>query len=105
MSNEQVFDLTARSVRELNQALHDLNGATTGPQFKVLNAQGDHALAVGIDAPLDAWNGTLARLAPSAFDLVAADTAPALRFRYSPAAIPPWMKALWRDPESTGTGR
>lgn len=53
MSNEQVFDLTARSVRELNQALHDLNGATTGPQFKVLNAQGNHALAVGIDAPLD----------------------------------------------------
>jgi hypothetical protein len=74
----------------------------------IYRAAGSHANGfspVGIDAPLDAWNGTLARLAPSAFDLVAADTAPALRFRYSPAAIPPWMKALWRDPESTGTGR
>ena len=32
-------------------------------------------------------------------------TAPALRFRYDPAATPPWMKALWSEPEATGTGR
>lgn len=53
MDSEQVFDLTQHSVRELNQALHCLNGAPTGPKFRVLNAQGDHALAVGIDAPID----------------------------------------------------
>ena len=35
---------------------------------------------------------------------IAADTAPALRFRYDPAAVPPWRKALWRDPEAVGTG-
>jgi len=52
MSQEQVFDLTTHTVRDLNQALHGLNGATSGPDFKVLNAQGDHALAVGIDAPV-----------------------------------------------------
>jgi glutamate synthase domain-containing protein 3 len=53
MSNEQVFDLTRHTVRELNQALHDLNGASSGPRFRILNAQGDHALAVGIDAPIE----------------------------------------------------
>lgn len=52
MSTEQVFDLTTHTVRELNQALHDLNGAAAGPDFKVMNAQGDHAVAVGIDAPI-----------------------------------------------------
>ncbi|MGI9116993.1 MAG: hypothetical protein ACR2JV_05095 [Gaiellales bacterium] len=79
-----------------------------GPHPVVYRAAGSHAngfTPTDIDAPLDTWNGTLARLAPSAFQLIAADTAPALRFRYDRAALPPWMKALWRDPEATGTGR
>lgn len=53
MNTERIFDLTQHSVRELNQALHDLHGASSGPKFKIVNAQGDHALAVGIDAPVD----------------------------------------------------
>ncbi len=49
MTAERVFDLTTHTVRELNQALHDVTGATP-VRFKVVNAMGDHALAVGIDA-------------------------------------------------------
>ncbi|MSQ67795.1 MAG: hypothetical protein EXR83_06325 [Gammaproteobacteria bacterium] len=52
MSTEQIFDLGQCTVRELNQALHDFNGHRAGPHFRVRNAQGDHALAVGIAAPL-----------------------------------------------------
>ncbi len=52
MSAERVFDLKTQGVRELNQALHDVAGSAGG-RFKVVNAMGDHALAVGIDAPLD----------------------------------------------------
>ena len=74
----------------------------------IYRAAGSHAngfVREGIDMPLDRWNGDLARVPWSAFTLVAADTAPALRFRYDPAATPPWMKALWTHPEVTGTGR
>jgi hypothetical protein len=74
----------------------------------IYRAAGSHANGFareGIDMPLDRWNGDLARLPWNAFTLVAADTAPALRFRYDPAATPPWMKALWTHPEVTGTGR
>lgn len=74
----------------------------------IYRAAGSHANGFareGIDMPLDRWNGDLARLPWNAFTLVAADTAPALRFRYDPAATPPWMKALWTHPEATGTGR
>lgn len=53
MSSERIYDLGSASVRELNQALHELRGASAGPRFRVLNAQGEHALAVGIDAPID----------------------------------------------------
>jgi len=52
MSTDKIFDLAHSTVRELNQALHDLNGHQTGPRFEVRNAQGEHALAVGIAAPL-----------------------------------------------------
>ena len=52
MNPDMSFDLASHTVRELNQALHDLSG---GParRIRVVNAQGDHALAVGIDAPLE----------------------------------------------------
>ena len=75
------------------------------PHPVIYRAAGSHANGFtpnGIDVPLDTWNGTLATL--TEFQLIAADTAPALRFRYDPAAVPPWRKALWRNPEATGTG-
>lgn len=50
-STVRVVDLKHATVRELNQALHELaeNGPST--QWRVLHARGDHALAVGINAP------------------------------------------------------
>jgi hypothetical protein len=67
-------------------------------------ASGSHAngfVAADIDLAGDRWNGTLGDVIPS---LVAADTARALRRRFDPAAAPPWMKRLWRDPNAAGTG-
>ena len=46
------FDLEQQSVRELNQALHDAHDSTEA--FTVLNPRGEHALACGIDAQLQA---------------------------------------------------
>ena len=43
------FDLAVQSVREVNQALHDARAGS----FEILNAGGKHALACGIDAPLE----------------------------------------------------
>lgn len=50
---ERLIDLKAVSIREFNQALHDLdpNGPVT--RWRVINAIGDHALAVGINAPAE----------------------------------------------------
>jgi glutamate synthase domain-containing protein 3 len=42
------FDLTKTSVRELNAELH----APTAQAYEVLNPQGAHALAVGVDRPI-----------------------------------------------------
>ncbi len=73
----------------------------------VYRAAGSHANGferLGIDAPLDVWNGDLGRIDSAAFQLIAGDTAPALRFRYDPGAVPPWRKALWSNPEVTNTG-
>ncbi len=46
----RVFDLKHTTIRDLNQALHDL--PEDGPQtfWQILNATGDHAMAVGINA-------------------------------------------------------
>jgi methylamine---glutamate N-methyltransferase subunit B len=45
-------DLTQTSVRDLNQALHDLPNDASGA-WEITNAKGQHALAVGLDAPID----------------------------------------------------
>jgi glutamate synthase domain-containing protein 3 len=45
-------DLAKRSVRELNQALHDQHDEMTVQQWEVLNPKGHHNLAVGIDQNL-----------------------------------------------------
>ena len=44
----KTFDLEKQSVRELNQALHDISGS--GEAFTVANPRGEHALACGIDS-------------------------------------------------------
>ena len=44
----KTFDLDKPSVRELNQALHDISGS--GEAFTVTNPRGEHALACGIDS-------------------------------------------------------
>ncbi|MEI7439040.1 MAG: hypothetical protein WCK20_05160, partial [Thermoleophilia bacterium] len=73
----------------------------------IYRAAGSHANGfdrLGIDAPLDRWNGDLGRLTFAELHLIAGDTAPSLRLRYAPAAVPPWRKQLWTNPESTSTG-
>ncbi|MBI2803019.1 MAG: hypothetical protein HYX63_22590 [Gammaproteobacteria bacterium] len=46
-----VFDLTQHTVRELNQALHNLPEQGPPTAWKVLNPAGEHTVAVGINAP------------------------------------------------------
>ena len=73
----------------------------------IYRAAGSHANGfgrLGIDAPLDRWNGDLGRLPVAELHLIPGDTAPSLRLRYDPAAVPPWRKQLWTNPESTSTG-
>jgi glutamate synthase domain-containing protein 3 len=50
----KVFDLTAHGLRALNQALHDFKANPTNQTvWEVVNTKGAHAIAVGVDAPLD----------------------------------------------------
>jgi methylamine---glutamate N-methyltransferase subunit B len=49
----QTFDLAARGLRELNATLHALNGATNETAWEIINTKGSHAIAVGVDAPID----------------------------------------------------
>ena len=46
------FDLAESPLRELNAALHDV-GEDSPCHWRVLNPRGAHALAVGIDAPVE----------------------------------------------------
>ena len=48
----ETVDLTTGSVRDLNSALHTLTPDTNRTLWRVLNPRGQHALAVGIDAPV-----------------------------------------------------
>lgn len=47
-----VVDLAQSPVRELNAALHDLTSDTNETHWKVVNPAGQHAVAVGLDAPV-----------------------------------------------------
>lgn len=47
-----VLDLAALGLRHVNQALHE-GAAVAGDTWEIANPQGAHALAVGINAPLD----------------------------------------------------
>jgi glutamate synthase domain-containing protein 3 len=47
------FDLAAASVRDLNQRLHDLPVDTNERAWRVLNPKGAHALAAGLERPIE----------------------------------------------------
>lgn len=50
----EVVDLATCSLRELNQRLHDVAGEHPEPQrWRVVNPNGAHAVACGLDAPVE----------------------------------------------------
>ncbi|MFB9983601.1 protein GlxC [Mesorhizobium kowhaii] len=48
----RVFDLDQMSLRELNQALHNLTPGSNETAWEVLNPKGNHSVAVGVDQPI-----------------------------------------------------
>ena len=46
------FDLANATVRQLNQALHDLKSGTGETHWKILNCRGLHSVAVGLNVPI-----------------------------------------------------
>jgi methylamine---glutamate N-methyltransferase subunit B len=54
VTDVEVVDLAATSLRELNQRLHDVAGDDPEPRrWRVLNPNGAHAVACGLDAPVE----------------------------------------------------
>lgn len=49
----QSFDLGKEGLRALNSALHALKGQTNMTAWEVVNPKGAHAIAAGVDAPVD----------------------------------------------------
>ena len=49
----QYYDLGAQGLRALNAALHALRGQTNMTEWEVINPKGAHAIAAGVDAPVD----------------------------------------------------
>jgi glutamate synthase domain-containing protein 3 len=49
----RTVDLAGTSVRELNATLHGLAPDTDETRWRILNPRGGHAIAVGLDAPVD----------------------------------------------------
>ena len=47
------FDLEAHGLRALNSALHALKGQTNETQWDIVNPRGSHAIAAGVDAPVE----------------------------------------------------
>ena len=48
----RVFDLDQMSLRELNQALHNLTPGSNETAWEVLHPKGSHSVAVGVDQPV-----------------------------------------------------
>jgi glutamate synthase domain-containing protein 3 len=46
------IDLATTPLRDLNQGLHTLKDGTNETEWEVLNPRGQHAVAVGVDAPV-----------------------------------------------------
>jgi methylamine---glutamate N-methyltransferase subunit B len=54
VSAAEVVDLAVTPLRELNQRLHDIAATHEGPrQWRVVNPNGAHAIACGLDAEVD----------------------------------------------------
>ena len=49
----QSFDLSALGLRALNSTLHALKGQTNQTAWEIINPRGAHAIAAGVDAPVD----------------------------------------------------
>ena len=49
----QTYDLAAQGLRGLNAGLHALRGQTNMTEWEVINPKGAHAIAAGVDAPID----------------------------------------------------
>ena len=49
----QTFDLESQGLRALNSSLHALKGQTNQTAWEIINPKGSHAIAVGVDAPVD----------------------------------------------------
>jgi len=49
----QSFDLGKEGLRALNSALHGLKGQTNMTDWEIVNPKGAHAIAAGVDAPVD----------------------------------------------------
>lgn len=49
----QTFDLEKEGLRALNSSLHALRGMTNMTAWEVINPKGAHAIAAGVDAPVD----------------------------------------------------
>jgi glutamate synthase domain-containing protein 3 len=49
----QTYDLEANGLRDLNAALHAQTAETNQTRWDVVNPRGGHAIAVGIDAPIE----------------------------------------------------
>lgn len=52
VSPDITFDLAQAPLRELNSALHKATGESNARRWRVLNPNGRHALAAGVNAPL-----------------------------------------------------
>jgi methylamine---glutamate N-methyltransferase subunit B len=49
----QTYDLGALGLRGLNSALHALKGQTNMTAWEIINPKGSHAIAAGVDAPIE----------------------------------------------------
>ncbi|MEY8828192.1 protein GlxC [Sedimentitalea sp. XS_ASV28] len=49
----QTYDLQANSLRELNATLHAQAADTNQTAWEIVNPRGSHAIAVGLDAPIE----------------------------------------------------
>jgi glutamate synthase domain-containing protein 3 len=49
----QIFDLEARGLRDLNSTLHAEKDSSNQTAWEIVNPKGSHAIAVGLDAPID----------------------------------------------------
>ncbi|KIC10564.1 protein GlxC [Leisingera sp. ANG-M1] len=49
----QTYDLEANGLRGLNSTLQEQNGGTNKTAWEIVNPKGSHAIAVGLDSPID----------------------------------------------------